>query len=52
MDTSIIGEFSVLSPSQKRELERKRKEKEARRAAAYAKHDERMWRIEQKYLNA
>jgi hypothetical protein len=30
---------------------RERKEKEARRAAAYAKHDERMWHIEQKYLN-
>jgi len=33
MDNSIIGEFSVLSPSQKRELERNRKEKEARKTA-------------------
>lgn len=33
MDNSIIGDFSVLSPSQKRELERKRKEKEARETA-------------------
>lgn len=31
---------------------RNEKEKEARRAAAYAKHDELMWHIEQKYLNA
>ncbi len=33
MDNSIIGEFSILSPSQKKELERKRKEKEARETA-------------------
>lgn len=33
MSNSIVGEFSVLSPSQKRELERKRKEKEARETA-------------------
>ncbi len=34
MAYSIIGEFSVLSPSQKRELEQKRREKEARETAA------------------
>ena len=33
MTDTIIGEFSVLSPSQKRELERKRKEQEARETA-------------------
>jgi cation transport ATPase len=33
MSNSIIGEFSVLSPSQKREFERKRKEQEARETA-------------------
>ena len=34
MENTIIGDFSVLSPSQKRELEQKRKEKEARDTAA------------------
>lgn len=33
MSNTIIGEFSILSPSQKRELERNRKEKEARKTA-------------------
>ena len=33
MNDAILNEFSVLSPSQKKELERKRKEKEARETA-------------------
>lgn len=36
MANEVIGEFSVLSPSQKRELERKREEEEARQAAEKA----------------
>lgn len=37
MANSIIDDFTVLSPSQKRELERKRKEKEEREAAEAAR---------------
>ena len=40
MDNSIIGDFSILSPSQKKELERKRQEQEAREAAMVAKRAE------------
>ena len=40
MSNSITDEFSLLSPSQKRELERKRKEKEAREAENAAKRAE------------
>lgn len=40
MANEVIGEFSVLSPSQKRELERKREEKEARDAENAAKRAE------------
>ena len=37
MSKTTIGEFSVLSPSQKKELERKHQEQEARKAAMAAK---------------
>lgn len=40
MSNTIIGEFSVLSPSQKRELEHKRKENEARKTAEAARRSE------------
>ena len=41
MDNStIVGEFSVLSPSQKKELERKRREQEAREAEEAARKAE------------
>ena len=43
MDNStIVGEFSVLSPSQKKELERKRREQEAREAEEAARKAEEM----------
>ena len=37
---TIVGEFSVLSPSQKKELERKRREQEAREAKEAARRAE------------
>ena len=40
MSNTTIGDFSILSPSQKKELERKRKEQEAREAAMVAKRAE------------
>ena len=40
MATGSIGYFSIISPSQKRELERKRQKKEAREAAKAAKRAE------------
>ena len=40
MNNTTIGDFSILSPSQKKELERKRQEQEAREAAEIAKRAE------------
>lgn len=41
-NSMIVGEFSVFSPSQKKELERKRREQEAREAEEAARKAEEM----------